>query len=94
MLRVSLIMTTYNSRENFIKSYESIQQQTYPNIEIVIVDGASTDGTREEIERLAKLNPSLKWVSEKDSGIYNALNKGIQMAEGDIIAIFNDRYLC
>lgn len=94
MLRVSLIMTTYNSRENFLKSYESIQQQTYPNIEIVIVDGASTDGTREEIERLAKLNPSLKWVSEKDSGIYNALNKGIQMAEGDIIAIFNDRYLC
>lgn len=94
MLRVSLIMTTYNSRENFLKSYESIKQQTYPNIEIVIVDGASTDGTREEIERLAKLNPSLKWVSEKDSGIYNALNKGIQMAEGDIIAIFNDRYLC
>ena len=94
MLSVSLIMTTYNSRENFVKSYESIRQQTYPNIEVVIVDGASTDGTKEEIEKRAKLNPSLKWISEKDSGIYNALNKGIRMAEGDVIAIFNDLYLC
>lgn len=45
MLNVSLIMTTSNSRDNFIKSYESIRKQTYPKIEIVVVDGASTDGT-------------------------------------------------
>ena len=49
MLRVSLIMTTYNSRESFVQSYESIQRQTWPDIEVVVVDGASTDGTREEI---------------------------------------------
>ena len=53
MLRVSLIMTTYNSKDNFIKSYESIRQQTWPDIEVVVVDGASTDGTKEEIEKLS-----------------------------------------
>lgn len=94
MLRVSLIMTTYNSKDNFIKSYESIRQQTWPDIEVVVVDGASTDGTKEEIEKRAKSDSSLRWISEKDSGIYNALNKGIRMAEGDVIAIFNDLYLC
>ena len=94
MLRVSLIMTTYNSKDNFIKSYESIRQQTWPDIEVVVVDGASTDGTKEVIEKRAKSDSSLRWISEKDSGIYNALNKGIRMAEGDVIAIFNDLYLC
>ena len=59
----------------------------------MVVDGASSDGTREEIEKRAKSNASLKWISEKDSGIYSALNKGISMAEGDVIAIFNDLYL-
>ena len=93
MLSVSLIMTTFNSRENFVRSYESIRQQTWPCIEVVVVDGASVDGTREEIEKRASENPSMKWISEKDTGIYNALNKGIRMASGDIIAIFNDRYL-
>lgn len=93
MLKVSLIMTTYNSRDNFVQSYESIQSQTYPEIEIIIIDGASTDGTVEEIEKRAKENSALKWLSERDSGIYNALNKGIRMAEGDIIAIFNDQFL-
>lgn len=94
MLNVSLIMTTCNCRDNFIKSYESIRKQTYSKIEIVVVDGASRDGTREEIEKRAKENASLKWISEKDSGIYNALNKGIRMAGGDVIAIFNDQYIC
>ena len=51
MLSVSLIMTTFNSRESFVQSYKSIQQQTWPYIEVVVVDGASTDGTREEIEK-------------------------------------------
>ena len=64
MLRVSLIMTTYNSKDNFIKSYESIRQQTWPDIEVVVVDGASTDGTKEEIEKRAKSDSSLRWISE------------------------------
>lgn len=93
MQKVSLIMTTYNSREHFAASYESIRRQTYPDIEIVVVDGKSDDGTVEEIKKRAEENPALRWISEKDSGIYNALNKGIRMAKGDIIAIFNDQYL-
>ncbi len=87
-------MTTCNSRDNFIKSYESIRRQTYPEIEIIVVDGASTDGTVDEIKKRADDNPAVKWISEKDTGIYNALNKGIRMAGGEIVAIFNDQYLC
>ncbi len=94
MKKVSLIMTTYNSKENFKKTYGSICSQDYPQIEVIVVDGASTDGTREEIEMRAKENPAMRWISEKDTGIYDALNKGIRMATGDIIAIMNDEYAC
>lgn len=93
MLYVSLILTTYNSKDNFIKTYRSICQQSYPNIEIIVVDGASTDGTKEEIKRLARGNSTMKWISEKDTGIYNAMNKGLRMASGDVIAFFNDEFL-
>lgn len=93
MVLVSLVLTTYNSKENFIKTYDSIQKQNYPNIEIVVVDGASTDGTKEEIEKRALENPKLIWISEKDTGIYNAMNKGLHMANGQIIAFFNDEFL-
>lgn len=93
MKKVSLIMTTYNSRDHFIASYECIRRQTYPYIEVVVVDGKSDDGTLEEIKKRAEENSALRWISEKDAGIYNALNKGIRMAKGDIIAIFNDQYL-
>lgn len=93
MLCVSLILTTYNSKDNFIKTYKSICQQSYPNIEIIVVDGASTDGTKEEIKWLAQENSTMKWISEKDTGIYNAMNKGLSMASGDVIAFFNDEFL-
>ena len=90
MQRVSLILTTYNSKENFLKTYESIKKQDYPDIEIVVVDGESTDGTVAEIRRCAGQEEGLKWVSEKDHGIYDAINKGIRLASGDLIAVFND----
>ena len=92
MLIVSLIVTTFNSRENFCKTYQSICTQTYPYIEIVVVDGESIDGTREEIERCAKTDRRIRWISEKDTGIYNALNKGIKMSTGDVLAICNDEF--
>lgn len=90
---VSLILTTFNSRENFIKTYDSICHQTYPNIEIIVIDGNSKDGTKEEIEKRAEKNPAVHWLSEEDTGIYNAMNKGLHMAKGDIIAFFNDEFL-
>lgn len=93
MLCVSLILTTFNSKENFIKTYTSICRQTWPDVEIVVVDGASTDGTREEIAARAQTDPRICWISEKDDGIYQAMNKGLRMAKGDIIAFFNDEFL-
>jgi len=67
----------------------SVIGQTYTDIEHVIVDGASTDGTVELIEAYAKKRPNVRWVSEKDEGIYNALNKGIRMATGDAIGFLH-----
>lgn len=93
MLCVSIILATYNSKENFLKTYKSICRQSYPCIEIVVVDGASTDGTREVIEQCALENKNLKWISEKDSGIYNAMNKGLHLSHGDVIVFFNDEFL-
>lgn len=93
MLTVSLILTTFNSKNNFIKTYESILKQTYPCIEIIIIDGASTDGTKEEIRIRAEVNPNVHWISEPDKGIYDAMNKGLCLAQGDIIAFFNDEFL-
>ena len=93
MKKVSLILTTYNSKENFLKTYKSIRQQDYPDIEIVVVDGGSTDGTVSEIQKCAgQESGRMKWISEKDHGIYDAINKGIRLASGDLIAVFNDTF--
>lgn len=93
MQKISLILTTYNSKENFLKTYKSIRQQNYPDIEIVVVDGGSADGTVAEIQKCSEREEgSLKWISEKDHGIYDAINKGIRLASGDLIAVFNDTF--
>lgn len=86
-------MTTHNSRDLFAKSFNTISKQTYSNKEVVIIDSASTDGTLEEINKKANDSDfSVKWISEPDHGIYDALNKGIRIAEGDIIGIMNDQF--
>lgn len=94
MKKVSLLLTTYNSAKNLPITLESIQSQTYEKIEVVIVDGASSDATILLIEQFAK-NTALevKWVSEPDKGLYDAMNKAYRMCTGDIIAVCNDR-LC
>lgn len=58
-------------------------------VEHIIVDGGSTDGTRQLLKRYSSENPLIKWVSEPDDGIYDAMNKGIQMSSGDIVGILN-----
>ena len=88
--KVSLILTTFNSIFNFKKTYSSIIIQDYPNIEIIIVDGKSTDGTVEAISKFAADNDNIKWISEVDKGIYDAMNKGLYMATGEYILFFND----
>ncbi len=97
MYKVSLLLTTYNSIKNLPITLASICEQTYKKIEVVIVDGKSTDGTVDMIEQFAgnagKADLEVKWISEPDKGLYDAMNKAYGMCTGDIIAVCNDR-LC
>ncbi len=91
MYKVSLLLTTYNSERNLPFTLNSIRSQTYPQIEVVIVDGCSTDGTIALIEQFAKESGlDVKWISEPDQGLYDAMNKAYRMSTGDIIAVCND----
>ena len=88
-MKISIITITFNSAKTIQRALESVQSQTYADIEHVIVDGASSDGTKEIIEAYAKKHQNVRWKSEKDSGIYNAINKGIRMATGDVIGFLH-----
>lgn len=87
---VSIITVCYNS-EKYIKcTIISVLKQTYNNIEYIIIDGESTDGTTDIIKVFEpRFNRRMKWISEKDNGIYDAMNKGIKLAKGEIIGIIN-----
>ncbi|WMN87521.1 glycosyltransferase [Vibrio parahaemolyticus] len=86
-MKVSIITATYNSSETILDTLKSLEQQSYPNIEYIIVDGASKDNTldvvRDNCSRVSKI------ISEPDKGIYDALNKGIQAATGDVIGFLH-----
>lgn len=90
---VSIVTVTYNSEKTLGITMESVLTQTYDRIEYLIIDGASSDGTvslaESYRERMEQKGIRLRIVSEPDSGIYDAMNKGIQLAEGDIIGILN-----
>ena len=87
---VSVLTPCYNSEKTIEKTLQSIVGQTYKNIEYIIIDGGSTDKTLEIIEKYkSRLPRQFKLVSEKDNGIYDAMNKGIGLATGDLIGIVN-----
>ena len=88
-MKISIITITYNSAKTLQRALASILSQTYKDIEHIIVDGASDDGTVEIIKAYAEAHQNVRWVSEKDDGIYNALNKGIRMATGDVIGFLH-----
>lgn len=90
--KVSLILTTYNCKKNLMQTLENIRIQDYPNLEIVIKDGISTDGTLEIIKKYLALGMPIIWESKKDIGIYDAMNQGYKLSTGDIIAFFNDQF--
>jgi len=88
-MKLSIITITYNSAKTIQRALESVQSQTYQDIEHIIVDGDSTDGTKDLIAAYAARHKNVRWVSEKDDGIYNALNKGIRLATGDVIGFLH-----
>ena len=90
IMKVSIVTVTWNSASTLVRAIESVLQQTYSDIEYIIVDGGSTDSTIDIIQSYdEKFKSRLHWISEKDNGIYDAMNKGIRMATGDIIGILN-----
>lgn len=89
-MKISIVTVTYNSAQTLALTADSIIQQTYSDIEYIVVDGGSTDGTLSIIKHYENLfNGRMRWISEKDHGIYDAMNKGIRMATGDVIGILN-----
>jgi len=90
---ISIITVVKNNKEFIEDAIKSVLLQTYPAIEYIIIDGASTDGTLGLIEKLASQNINDKkisrWISEPDDGIYDAMNKGINFSTGDIIGFLH-----
>ncbi|MBC5773483.1 glycosyltransferase [Pontibacter sp. KCTC 32443] len=86
-MKVSIITIVFNNCETIADAIESVLEQTYPDIEYIVVDGMSNDGTVEIIRRYG--NKITKFVSEKDSGLYDAINKGICLATGDVIGFLH-----
>ena len=86
----TLITVCYNGEATIRRTFDSVLQQTYKNIEYIVIDGQSKDGTLEIIKEYEPLfEGRMKWVSEPDKGIYDAMNKGIRMASGELIGIIN-----
>ena len=89
-MKVSIITITYNSAITLRDTMEAVLSQTSKNIEYIVVDGAYKDDTVKIIKEYeSKFNGQMRWVSEPDKGLYDAMNKGIRMATGDIVGIIN-----
>lgn len=86
-MKISIITICYNSAQTLEKTILSVAGQSYKNIEYIVVDGHSNDGT---VDIIKKYQDKITcWISESDKGLYDALNKGIGMATGDLIGILN-----
>lgn len=89
-MKISLITVTFNSAATLRDTVQSVLAQSYPDIEYILVDGASKDSTVDIIKEYEpQFNGRSRWISEKDKGLYDAMNKGIRMATGDVVGIIN-----
>lgn len=87
MKKLSVITITWNAAATLERTLRSVREQSWPHIEHLIIDGGSDDGTLELIGRYA--HEQLRWVSEPDRGLYDAMNKGAAMAKGDYLCFLN-----
>lgn len=97
---ISIITVVLNREATVEDTLRSVLTQTYPHIECIVVDGGSVDNTVSIIEKYVSLfEGRLKYISEADSGVYEAMNKGLRMAAGDVVGylnsddVFKDRYV-
>ena len=89
-MKISIITATYNSGATLRDTIESVLAQTYHDYEMLIIDGGSTDNTKDLVdEYIPKSHGRIKWYSGKDKGLYDAMNKGIRRATGEVIGILN-----
>lgn len=90
-VKITIITASYNSEKTIEKTLQSVLNQSYPNLEYIIIDGNSKDKTLSIIKsyqnKFDKANIIFKYISERDNGIYDAFNKGLKMATGDLIGI-------
>lgn len=91
MFKLTIITINFNNLDGLKKTVESVLNQTSKEFEYVLIDGGSTDGSKEFIESLAnnQTDSRIKWISELDNGIYHAMNKGIKMAQGEFVQFIN-----
>lgn len=87
LMKITIVTVCYNSEVTIEETIQSVALQTYPNIEYIIVDGGSKDTTLSIIKKYDLVIS--KWVSEPDKGLYDAMNKAISMATGDVIGLIN-----
>jgi glycosyltransferase involved in cell wall biosynthesis len=86
-MKVSLITVCYNSAKTIEDTLKSVESQSYPNIEYIVIDGGSKDNTNEIVSKYKDVVTS--HISEPDDGLYDAMNKGVQVATGDVVGILN-----
>ncbi len=89
-MKVTIITATRNNVATLSKTIESVVSQSYGDIEYIIVDGASDDGSLDVIKEYAEKYPSMiRYISEPDNGVYNAINKGVRMSTGDVVGLLH-----
>jgi len=86
-MKISVVTVVYNSAATIRDAIDSVLRQDHPDVEYIVIDGGSTDGTIDLIKSYG--NKISRFVSEKDNGLYDAMNKGIQLATGDVVGIVN-----